>query len=76
MGSDPTARLAEVVERHRGELIAVKGVVGVAEGECGGRPCIRVFVARQGRQILKRIPKTLEGFSVVVDVTGGFKALK
>ena len=40
----PDVKIKEVLKRHTDELMSVPGVVGVAEGEFQGRPCIKVFV--------------------------------
>jgi hypothetical protein len=50
--------------------MAMPGVVGVAEGLCDGRPCIKVFVARKTPDVLKRIPASVEGYPVAVEETG------
>ena len=36
---------------------------------------IKVFVSKKTAKLEKRIPKTLEGYPVVVQETGKFKAL-
>jgi hypothetical protein len=62
--------LEEVLRVHTDRLMAMPGVVGVAEGLCDGRPCIRVFVARKTPDLLKAIPATLDGYPVAVEETG------
>jgi hypothetical protein len=54
--------------------MATPGVVGVGIGEAGGRACIKVFVVDNTSNLAARIPSTLEGYAVVVEVTGGFRA--
>jgi len=53
--------------------MALPGVVGVAEGVCDGRPCIKVFVARKTPDVLKAIPGSVEGYPVAVEETGDFR---
>ena len=71
-----TKKLREVLEKHRGRLMAVTGIEGVAEGMCDGKPCIRVFVTEKSPQISRSIPATLEDYAVSIEETGEFKALK
>ena len=51
------------------------GVVGVAEGEIGGRPCVTVYVAEMTPEVVGRIPTDLEGWPVVVRESGELRAL-
>ncbi|HET7791506.1 MAG TPA: hypothetical protein VFK78_11995 [Gemmatimonadales bacterium] len=63
-----------VLAAHTGSLMAVPGVVGTAIGRCDGTPCIRVLLAAESDAARRRIPPTLEGYPVRVDVTGPFRA--
>ena len=64
-----------VLEEHVGRLMSLPGVVGAGQGECDGKPCIRVFVVKESPDLRKRIPSELEGYPVDVQETGEFKAL-
>ncbi len=55
--------------------MALPGVVGTAQGLCSGKPCIQVFVVEATEELLKQIPKEIEGYTVDVQQTGEFKAL-
>ncbi len=55
--------------------MAVPGVVGVAQGEIQGHPCVRVLVARLTPELVGRIPSTLDGYPVLVDETGPIEAI-
>jgi len=68
-------KVLEVLERHKNELMAIPGVVGVAEGRCNGEPCIKVYITRKTSEIAGKIPHQLEGFPVSVEETGEFKPL-
>jgi hypothetical protein len=59
-----------VLQAHTDQLMAMPGVVGVAQGLCDGRPCIKVFVARKTPDVLERIPTSVEGYPVAVEETG------
>jgi len=66
--------IEEAVSRHAPDLMALPGVVGVAQGQCGGRPCIRVYVIEKIPELEQKIPARLDGFPVVIDVTGEIRA--
>ena len=59
-----------VLAEHSDSLMAVPGVLGTAVGRCKGAPCIRVLVGRVSDEIRRRVPHTLEGYPVQIDVTG------
>ncbi len=71
----PAKTIEQVQEAHTDHLMSLPGVVGTAIGESEGKPCIKVFVSRKTAEIEKGVPKSLEGYPVVVEVTGEFKAL-
>lgn len=67
--------IGEVLREHTPGIMAIEGVTGTAEGLCGGRPCIKVYVARKTPELTARIPSSIEGYPVEVEETGEFKAL-
>ena len=71
----PSKPIEKVLEEHTNELMSIKGVIGTAEGLCNGKPCIKVYVIKKTRQLTQRIPTTLEGYPVVIEETGEFRAL-
>ena len=74
-GDTMSGPISEVVRANAQAWMAVPGVVGVAEGECGGEPCIKVLVAAESEVISERIPSSAGGFTVELQVTGEFQAL-
>jgi hypothetical protein len=54
--------------------MSVPGVVGTAEGECGGRPCVLVLVERLTPSLRKAIPSELEGVPVEIRESGRIEA--
>ena len=79
---DPQGELAmavhtieDTLERHSAELMAVPGVVAAAQGLCDGEPCIRVFVEKRSDEIDRSVPKSIEGYKVVVEESGEVRAL-
>jgi hypothetical protein len=70
-GATVAARnIDEVLAAHTDSLLAVPGVVGTAIGLCDGERCIKVLVADSSPATKARIPPSLEGYRVVVEVTG------
>ncbi len=58
--------------------MAIQGVVGVYVGldQDGKRPCLKVMVARKTRELVRKLPTTLEGYRVIVDETGIIRPLR
>lgn len=71
----PSKPIKKVLEEHTLKLMSIEGVIGTAEGLCNGKPCIKVYVIKKTRQLTQRIPTTLEGYPVVMEETGEFRAL-
>lgn len=57
-------------------VIDLPGVSGVGIGECDGEPCLVVMVAAKTDDLLEAIPSSVDGFAVVVEETGAFRALE
>ena len=70
----PDVKIREVLKRHTDELMAVAGVVGVAEGKSRGRPCIKVFVVDRRSELIKHLPENLEGYLLKIEESGEFRA--
>ena len=66
-----------VLRSHDRELLAISGVVGVYVGalDDGKTPCLKVMVAAKTAELERAIPTTLEGFPVIIEVTGEIKPL-
>jgi hypothetical protein len=72
----PARPLAAVLADHTPELMAMPGVVGTAESQTkDGRPCILVMLSKSTPELRAKLPRQLEGWPVVVEVTGEFHAL-
>jgi len=61
-----------VLQEHDDELLAIPGVVGVFAGllEDGKTQCLKVMADRKTRELERTIPKSLEGYPVVLEETG------
>ncbi len=68
-------KIREVLKRYTDELMAVPGVVGIAEGKSHGKPCIRVFVVDSHSEALKHLPENIEGYLLHIEESGEFRAL-
>jgi hypothetical protein len=62
--------IEEVLAAHTDSLMALPGVVGTAIALCDGVRCIKVFLADSTPAVTGRIPRRLEGYRVVVEVSG------
>lgn len=63
--------IGEVLAAHAAELMATPGVVIVFEGALAdGSPCIKVGVAARTPALEAALPKTLEGYPIVIEETG------
>jgi hypothetical protein len=65
-----TKSIDQVLAAHTDSLMALPGVVGTAIGLYEGERCIKVLVVDSGSGAIKKIPDHLEGYRVVVEVTG------
>jgi hypothetical protein len=66
-----------VMEAHTKELMSIPGVVGVYIGELVDHtPCIGVMIVEKTQELEKKIPKTLEGYPVWIEVSGEIKPMK
>ncbi len=64
-----------VLKRHTDSLMSLPGVVGTGQGECSGKPCIKVLVITKTPDLLKQIPSAIEGYLVEIQETGEIRAL-
>jgi hypothetical protein len=67
-----------VLQEHDDQLLAIPGVVGVFAGllEDGKTQCLRVMADRKTRELERTIPKSLEGYPVVLEETGPIRPLQ
>jgi len=73
--SSPTRDINAVLATHDKELLAIPDVVGVYVGTIGnGRQlCLKVMLARANPESERKIPRMIEGYRVVTEVTGEVK---
>ena len=67
--------IEEVLKEYTKELMSLTGVVGTAQGLCGDKPCIKVFVIEKTLELEEKILAVLEGYPVMVEAIGEVRAL-
>jgi len=71
--SQPT--IQEVRKKYQDQIMAVPGVVGIGIGAVDDTLVIKVLVVKKTPKLEKKIPKTLEGYQVVIQEAGVIRAL-
>ena len=73
----PRRDINAVLRAHQNELMAVPGVVGIYVGlmDDGKTPCLKVMVVEKTQDMERQIPKSLEGYPVVIEETGVIRPL-
>ncbi len=73
----PKRDINEVLRAHDRELMAIPGVVGVYVGVLDDEktPCLKVMVVEKTPELEQRLPKSLESYPVVIDVTGTLRPM-
>ena len=64
-----------VLREYSSPLMALPSVVGTGQGEYKGEACIKVFVAKISPELSEKIPSLIDGYRVIVEETGKFRAL-
>ena len=75
--SMPRKDINSVLRDHDKELMAIPGVVGVYVGLMPDdeTPCLKVMVVKESEELKKKIPKTLEGYTVMIEESGVIRPL-
>ncbi len=62
----------DVLKDHDKELLAMPGVVGVYVGLLPDNKtrCLKVIVVKETEVLKRRIPKTIEGYPVLIEESG------
>jgi hypothetical protein len=67
--------IEEVLAERTPEWMSWEGVVGTAQSVLDdGRPCIVIYLAYDAEELRSRIPESVEGYPVRVEVSGEFQA--
>ena len=68
--------IEQVQEAHTDEWMAIPGVEGTAIGLFEDKPCIKILSSRKAEELGDKIPSTVEGYTVIIQETGPFRALE
>lgn len=68
--------IEQVLEERTDQWMAIPGVEGTAIGLFQNKPCIMILSSVAPRQLRSKIPDTLEGYNIVIQQTGTFRALE
>ena len=73
----PKRDINAVLRDHDKKLLAIPGVVGVyiAVLEDGKTPCLKAMLARKTPESQRDLPKSIEGYPVVSEITGEIRPL-
>src|SRR5436305_11607013 len=66
-----------VLAAHDKKLLAIPGAVGVYVGTLQDRrtPCLKVMLARKTPDSARKVPRSIEGYPVIMEVTGEIRPL-
>ena len=68
--------ISQVLEKYTLPWMQMEGVIGTGEGEKNGKPCVLILVKKKTPGLMKQLPKSVEGYPVVLKEVGAVKALK
>jgi len=76
--SAPLRDINVVLSDHDSELLNIPGVVGIYVGllDDDKTPCLKVMLARKDSSVTSKIPLQIEGYRVVMEVTGEIRPLR
>jgi hypothetical protein len=77
MSPSPKRDINAVLAAHDKELLAIPDVVGAYVGTLEDRRtlCLKVMLARRNSEAERKIPRTIEGYPVITEVTGEIRPL-
>ena len=68
--------IEQVLKDHSDQWMAIPGVEGTAIGLFEDKPCIKIFASSKIQNMQDKIPSTVEGYPVIIEETGEFRALE
>jgi len=76
--SAPRRDINAVLADHDDRLLAISGVAGVSVGvlDDGRTPCLRVMLVRDTPELRKVLPVSIEGYPIVLELTGEIRPLR
>jgi hypothetical protein len=67
-------KIAEVLKKYTDNLMSISDVVGIGQGICDGKPCIKVFLKKKTRELEEQLPRELNGYKVKIEEIGKVRA--
>ena len=67
--------IEQVLKDRTDEWMAIPGVEGTAIGLFKDKPCIKIFTSSKPQEVQDKITSTVEGYPVIIEETGAFRAL-
>jgi len=67
--------IEQVRKEYTDNWISIPGVEGTAIGLFENKPCIKIFSSKKAKDLRGVIPSTVEGYPVIIEETGNFRAL-
>ena len=64
-----------MLDEKTGQWMAIPGVAGIAAGTSKGKPCIKILTTSNPSEIKEKFPSTIEGYPVIFEETGTFRAI-
>ena len=71
----PARTIEEILQENADVWMAMPGVAGTAIGMVEGKSCIRIFTTSKPEEVRDKIPAEVEGYPVIIEETGEFRAL-
>ncbi|MHC4425935.1 MAG: hypothetical protein ACYSYV_07555 [Planctomycetota bacterium] len=68
--------IEQVLKEKTDEWMGIPGVVGTAIGMFEDKPCIKILTSTKEKQLCAKIPSAVEGYPVIIEETGEFRALE
>ena len=66
--------IEQVQEAYTNQWMEIPGVHGTGIGLFEGKPCIKIFSSKKAEELRGKIPSDVEGYPVIIEVTGTFQA--
>jgi len=67
--------IEQVQEAYTDKWMQIPGVQGTGIGLFEDKPCIKVFSSVPAEELKDKIPSVVEGYPVIIEKTGTFRAL-
>jgi hypothetical protein len=71
----PAKSIEQVLKENTDAWMAIDGVEGTAIGLYKGKPCMKIFASVKAQELRGKIPSVVEGYPVIIEQTGVFRAL-